>query len=70
VERVKPWTNHAGFRANGFPAEILVGENCAAVLAGAGIVAGAIVTKGIMVRRFGSDTKTPPGGGTASRGHH
>lgn len=47
------------------------GKTVAAVLAGAGIVAGAIVTKNINGSGdSGGDTKIPPGGGTASRGHH
>lgn len=46
------------------------GKTAAAVLAGAGIVAGAMVTKNINGSGDSSgDTKTPPGGGTASRHH-
>lgn len=46
------------------------GRTAAAVLAGAGLVTGAILTKNINGSGdAGGDTKTPPGGGTSSRGH-
>jgi hypothetical protein len=46
------------------------GKTAAAVLAGAGLVTGAILSKNINGSGdSGGDTKPPPGGGTASRGH-
>lgn len=66
----EPVTIRQEFVRTLFQRKFSSGKTVVAVLTGAGVVAGAIVTRNINGSSDGGgDSKIPPGGGTASRGH-